>query len=246
MPFQVVVNGYVAVTGVLVAPERKAALLRGVTKALNLLSQGHDVPAERTVAFHKALYARAVAKPLGTDQHKMLVTAEDALAVMPSLPAMYNEPIADNGQSPTHLHSAPTSTRGQVQFTGADISQALIDQLRRREAQIPLRLFGPVHRGRRMAGPRSPVPAAVWPHPAGIRELHPLDHSIRTADHASRRMLTNLDVSASGLRCLNLECAINLPPAERYLTDYRISRNFPRYLGLWRRETIAAAVQRWQ
>ena len=60
------------------------------------------------------------------------------------------------------------------------------------------------------------------------------------------RLLRNLDVPAGGFRYLDLERApLNLPPARRYLKDFRVGRDFPRYVGLWSRADIASACERW-
>jgi len=68
--------------------------------------------------FDEADHARAVAKHLGTDHTELHLTGADALAVVPRLAEMFDEPLADPSQIPTYLVCEMARREVTVALTG--------------------------------------------------------------------------------------------------------------------------------
>lgn len=68
--------------------------------------------------FDESPHAAAVARHLGTEHTAVEVTPEDALAVIPRLPTMYDEPFADSSQIPTALVCEVARAHVTVALTG--------------------------------------------------------------------------------------------------------------------------------
>ncbi len=68
--------------------------------------------------YNEAVYAKEIARHLGTDHTELYITEEDAKGVIPRLSGMFGEPFADSSQIPTYLVSRMTREHVTVSLSG--------------------------------------------------------------------------------------------------------------------------------
>jgi asparagine synthase (glutamine-hydrolysing) len=74
---------------------------------------GFDQP-----GYDEADHARAVAAHLQTEHRELILTPDEAMAAIPKLPDIYDEPFADSSQIPTYLVSGMTREHVTVALSG--------------------------------------------------------------------------------------------------------------------------------
>ena len=68
--------------------------------------------------YNEAVYAKEIARHLGTEHTELYITEQDAREVIPKLSGMFGEPFADSSQIPTYLVSKMTREHVTVSLSG--------------------------------------------------------------------------------------------------------------------------------
>ena len=68
--------------------------------------------------YNEAVYAKDIAKHLGTEHIELYMSSSDALSIIADLPQIYDEPFADSSQIPTHLVFCRARSEMKVALSG--------------------------------------------------------------------------------------------------------------------------------
>src|SRR6185437_7549479 len=114
--------------------------------------------------YNEAGFAKEVAAHLGTDHTELYVSPAEAMAVIPDLPEIYDEPLADVSQIPTHMVSRLARKQVTVALSGDGGDELFAGYTRYLLARNLRRtLFALTKPGRRaLAGLIERVPAQRW------------------------------------------------------------------------------------
>jgi asparagine synthase (glutamine-hydrolysing) len=129
--------------------------------------------------YNEAVHATRVAAHLGTEHTELYVTPDETRAVIPQLPAMFDEPFADSSAIPTHLVSALARRAVTVSLSGDGGDELFGGYTHYTRAPWVWRRFGSIpYRARRtLAGILAWPGIAAYNRMLGGRKMYVSEHT---------------------------------------------------------------------
>jgi asparagine synthase (glutamine-hydrolysing) len=188
--------------------------------------------------YNEAEAAKAVAQHLGTDHTELYVTPEEAQAVIPRLPNLYDEPFADSSQIPTFLVSELARRHVTVSLSGDGGDELFGGYTRYSWANAIWNRtrYVPAHFRQLAAGAIQLVSPATWDRIYGALERGVPDRWRQSLPgdklHKLAGVLAARDSDALYLRLVSLwkapnEIVISGKESETLLSDSTLRRSLP-------------------
>jgi len=113
---------------------------------------------------NEAEHARAVARHLGTEHTELILTASQALDIVPRLPQMFDEPFSDSSGIPTFLVSELARQHVTVSLSGDGGDELFAGYTTYQSCSVFYKKYGWMPDGMRAAAGRvlQTVPQSVW------------------------------------------------------------------------------------
>lgn len=151
--------------------------------------------------YNEADLAQTVAAHLGTDHTSLVITPQDALACVPQLPGIFDEPFADVSQIPTFLVAQLARTKVTVSLSG-DAGDELFGGYNRHVSAITWDRWAQ----RTPAGVRRAGAVALDAIPLGtLQHLSTALHRHLSPNRAPRMLTRHVRKAAEALRANGLE-----------------------------------------
>jgi len=126
--------------------------------------------------YNEAIWASKVAEHLGTDHTELYVTAKEALAVIPRLPEIFDEPFADSSAIPTFMICRLARSQVKVALSGDGGDEQFSGYVRYWSTRAMAHFFGRLPESLRKAFPlflRAVPPQVVERLYLSVRDLLP-------------------------------------------------------------------------